>query len=263
MFVIDVTGESVERGFLEAFCAGVLQALYGDAAEESEESEGTGSVVKIPKGAKVGIVSYDKEMHFYNLSPKLTTAQMMVMPDLEEPFLPFTEGLFVDPLESRNAITSLLTALPNMFRETHHREPALLPTLSSAVAALTATGGKVICSLGALPTYGPGKLFVRDDGNVHNTDAERKLLKTEHPGYTSVAKKMVENGIGCDFFLAAPSGGYLDIATIGTCCTITSTPLILTTQATYPPPPAAKPTTTPTSTPPATTSNSPRSSSTP
>lgn len=263
LFVIDVTGESVERGFLEAFCAGILQALYGDAAEESEESEGTGSVVKIPKGAKVGIVSYDKEMHFYNLSPKLTTAQMMVMPDLEEPFLPFTEGLFVDPLESKNAITSLLTALPNMFRETHHRESALLPTLSSAVAALTATGGKVICSLGALPTYGPGKLFMRDDGNVHNTDAERKLLKTEHPGYTSVAKKMVENGIGCDFFLAAPSGGYLDIATIGTCYIITSTPLILTTQAMCPPPPAAKPTTTPTSTPPATTSNSLRSSSTP
>jgi protein transport protein SEC24 len=26
---------------------------------------------------------------------------------------------------------------------------------------------------------------------------------------------MVQNGIGIDFFMAAPSGGYLDIATIG------------------------------------------------
>lgn len=212
LFLVDVTGESVERGFLEGFCAGVLQALYGEGGEEAEGAEKT---IKIPNGARVGIVSYDKEMHFYNLSPKLTTAQMMVMPDLEDPFLPFTEGLFVDPQESRTVLTSLLTSLPNMFRELHQREPALLPTLSSAVAALAATGGKIICSLGALPTFGPGKLFMRDDGNVHNTDAERKLLKTEHPGFTSVAKKMVENGIGCDFFLAAPSGGYLDIATIG------------------------------------------------
>jgi protein transport protein SEC24 len=26
---------------------------------------------------------------------------------------------------------------------------------------------------------------------------------------------MVQSGIGIDFFMAAPSGGYLDIATIG------------------------------------------------
>ena len=215
LFLIDVTAESVERGFLDGFCAGILHALYDEVSEEAEETEATESAVKIPKGAKVGIVTYDKEMHFYNLSPKLNTAQMLVMPDLEEPFLPFTEGLFVDPQESRPVITSLLTSLPNMFREFRHSEPALLPTLNSAVAALTATGGKIVCSLGALPTFGPGRLFMRDDGNVHNTDAERKLLKTEHPGFTAVAKKMVENGIGCDFFLAAPSGGYLDIATIG------------------------------------------------
>ncbi len=170
---------------------------------------------KFPEGAKVGIVTYDKEMHFYNLSPKLTTAQMLVMPDLEEPFLPFTEGLFVDPQDSETVITSLFNQLPNMFREFRQPEPALLPTLNSAVAALSATGGKVICSLGALPTFGPGHLSMRDDGNVHNTDAERKLLTTEHPGFKAVAKKMVENGIGIDFFLAAPSGGYLDIATIG------------------------------------------------
>jgi protein transport protein SEC24 len=212
LFLIDVTAESVERGFLDGFCAGILNALYGEQSDESEEAE---VIAKIPQGARVGIVTYDKEMHFYNLSPKLTTAQMLVMPDLEEPFLPFTDGLFVDPAESKTVITSLLTSLPKMFHEFRQPEPALLPTLNSAVAALTATGGKIVCSLGALPTFGPGRLFARDDGNMHNTDAERKLLKTEHPGFTSVAKKMVEHGIGCDFFLAAPSGGYLDIATIG------------------------------------------------
>jgi protein transport protein SEC24 len=261
LFLIDVTAESVERGFLDGFCAGILSALYNEATEETEATEGS---VKIPKGAKVGIVTYDKEMHFYNLSPKLTTAQMLVMPDLEEPFLPFAEGLFVDPLESKAVITSLLTSLPNMFREFRHPEPALLPTLNSAVAALTATGGKVICSLGALPTYGPGKLFMRDDGNVHNTDAEKKLLKTEHPGFTTVAKKMVENGIGCDFFLAAPSGGYLDIATIGKPSTRSARRVRTNTcQDMYPLPLVARSSTTPTSTHPETTSSCQRRSYTP
>jgi protein transport protein SEC24 len=212
LFLIDVSAEAVNRGFLDGFCAGVISALYGESKDGTDEDETTS---QLPKGAKVGIVTFDKEMHFYNLGPNLQSAQMLVMSDLEDPFLPFSEGLFVDPVGSKTVITALLSQLPRMFSEFKNPEPALLPTLNSAVAALAATGGKIVCSLAALPTWGPGRLVLRDDGNVHNTDAERKLLKTEHPGFIEVAKKMVQNGIGIDFFMAAPSGGYLDIATIG------------------------------------------------
>ncbi|KAF2653004.1 hypothetical protein K491DRAFT_695058 [Lophiostoma macrostomum CBS 122681] len=212
LFLIDVTAEAVNRGYLDGFCEGIMSALYGGETGDSEEE---GSAQRLPKGARVGIITFDKEIYFYNLSAGLDKAQMMVMPDIEEPFVPLSEGLFVDPEESKAVITSLLTQLPTMFSEVKNPEPALLPVLNSALAALTATGGKVVCSLSALPTWGPGRLFLRDDGNMHNTDAEKKLLTTEHPGYRKVAQKMVESGIGVDFFLAAPSGGYLDIATIG------------------------------------------------
>lgn len=212
LFLVDVSAEAVNRGFLAGFCEGILNALYVGSDEQVEGGE---TQSQIPKGAKVGIITFDKEMHFYNLASNLSSAQMLVMSDIEDPFLPFSEGLFVDPEESKPVITSLLTQLPTMFSELKNPEPALLPTLNAAVAALTATGGKIVCSLAALPTWGPGRLFLRDDGNVHNTDAEKKLLKTEHPGFTKAAEKMVQNGIGIDFFMAAPSGGYLDIATIG------------------------------------------------
>lgn len=33
--------------------------------------------------------------------PHLPQAQMMVMTDLEDPFVPLSEGLFVDPYESK------------------------------------------------------------------------------------------------------------------------------------------------------------------
>lgn len=211
LFLIDVTAEALNRGFLDSFCEGILHALYGEVGETAEDDAST----HIPKGAKVGIVTFDKEMHFYNLSPMLTSAQMLVMSDIEDPFLPFSDGLFVDPQDSKAIITSLLTSLPRMFSISKNPEPALLPTLNSAVAALSATGGKIICSLAALPTWGPGRLVLRDDGNTQNTDTERKLLSTEHPGFKKIAEKMVQNGIGIDFFMAAPSGGYLDIATIG------------------------------------------------
>lgn len=64
LFLIDVTQESFNKGFLEAFCEGILSALYGGEQEDDEDGE---PVRQIPKGAKVGFATYDKEIHFYNV----------------------------------------------------------------------------------------------------------------------------------------------------------------------------------------------------
>ncbi|KAF2835072.1 Sec23/Sec24 family protein-like protein [Patellaria atrata CBS 101060] len=215
LFLIDVTAEASNKGFLDGFCEGIINALFGSSETEDSSVANDSSRRTLPTGSKVGIVTYDKEIHYYNLSPNLDKAQMMVMPDLEDPFVPLSEGLFVDPQESKAVITALLSQIPSMFANIKNPEPALLPTITSALSALTTTGGKIICSLAALPTWGPGRLFLRDDGKVHGTDGEKKLFTTEHPGWRKIAQKMVETGVGVDFFLAAPSGGYLDIATIG------------------------------------------------
>lgn len=121
--------------------------------------------------------------------------------------------LIADP--PRAIITSLLSQLPTLFSSVKNPEPALLPTLNAALAGLEETGGKVVCSLATLPTWGPGRLFLRDDGKINNAENDKKLLTTEHPGWRKIAEKMVSSGVGVDFFLAAPGGGYLDIATIG------------------------------------------------
>ena len=115
----------------------------------------------------------------------------------------------------RSVITSLLQQLPAMFSQFKNPEPALLPTLDSALMALSATGGKIICSLSALPTWGPGRLFMRDEGKLHGIETEKKLFQTEHAGWKKTAAKMVESGIGVDFFIASASGAYMDVATIG------------------------------------------------
>ncbi|KZZ92428.1 Sec23/Sec24 family protein [Moelleriella libera RCEF 2490] len=213
LFVIDVTQESYNKGFLETFCDGILAALYGgDAVDKDGDGE---PKRRIPEGAKVGFVTYDKDIHFYNMHSGLEQPQMLIMPDLEDPFLPLGDGLFVDPYESKSLITSLLTRLPEMFSTIKNPEPALLATLNAAFAALEKTGGKIVCSCSALPTWGPGRLFMRDDGNYPGGELDKKLYTTEHPAWKKVAEKMAAGGLGADFFLAAPSGGYLDIATIG------------------------------------------------
>ncbi|WZH42480.1 COPII-coated vesicle component SEC24 [Fusarium acuminatum] len=213
LFLIDVTQESFNKGYVEAFCEGIRVALYG--GEDQEVDENGEPKRRLPEGAKVGFVTYDKDIHFYNVNPALDQAQMMIMPDLEDPFVPLSEGLFVDPYESKDVITSLLTRLPDMFSTIKNPEPALLAALNSALSALEATGGKVVASCSALPTWGPGRLFMRDNGNHPGGEIDKKLYTTEHPAWKKVAEKMAASGVGADFFLAAPSGGYLDIATIG------------------------------------------------
>ncbi|KAL9068727.1 MAG: hypothetical protein Q9157_006414 [Trypethelium eluteriae] len=216
LFLVDVSAEAINRGFLDAVCEGILNALYGDSNPNDEDPGANGAEKrKLPEESRIGIVTYDREVHFYNLSPGLSQAQMMVMSDVEDAFVPLSKGLFVDPVESRKVITSLVKELPNMFSQVKSPDPALLPTLDAALAALSKTGGKIICSLASLPTWGPGRLFVRDDGKMHGNDAEKRLFTTEHAEWKRTANKMVESGVGVDFFMAAPSGGYLDIATIG------------------------------------------------
>ena len=70
LFVLDVSQDAVNKGFLAAFCSGVLEALYEDDGEtvEDEQAGGEASEEKrmIPAGSKVGFVTFDKAMHFYN-----------------------------------------------------------------------------------------------------------------------------------------------------------------------------------------------------
>ncbi|KAK5168613.1 COPII coat Sec23p-Sfb3p heterodimer component [Saxophila tyrrhenica] len=223
LFLIDVSAEACNRGFVQGMCDGILAALYGNESSEEqangdEEGEASTKPSKVPAGAKVGFATFDREVHFYNVAPSQSGPQQLVMSDLEEPFTTISpEYLFVDAAESKANITKLLGSIPQMFFNIKHAEPALLPSLQAALAALEVSGGKIVCSLGSLPTYGPGKLQMRDKSQMSNDDNElsRTLLKTEHQGFRKMQADLVKAGVGVDFFLAAPSGGYLDISTIG------------------------------------------------
>jgi protein transport protein SEC24 len=65
LFVIDVGQESYNKGLLQSVCEGIIATLYsGDHShEESDNEEPKRS---IPPGAKVGFMTFDKDIHFYN-----------------------------------------------------------------------------------------------------------------------------------------------------------------------------------------------------
>ncbi len=64
LFVIDVGQEAFNKGYLEAFCEGIMVALYADETlgEDGQPKR------SIPPGAKVGFITYDRDIHFYNMN---------------------------------------------------------------------------------------------------------------------------------------------------------------------------------------------------
>ena len=65
LFLIDVGQEAYNKGYIAAFCEGIMAALYG-GSNESQESDKVKRT--IPKGSKVGFVTFDRDIHFYNMS---------------------------------------------------------------------------------------------------------------------------------------------------------------------------------------------------
>lgn len=65
LFVIDVGQEAFNKGFLAAFCEGIIAALYGG---EDDIQENGDIKRRIPEGSKVGFVTFDRDIHFYNMN---------------------------------------------------------------------------------------------------------------------------------------------------------------------------------------------------
>ena len=63
VFAFDVSADAVESGFLGAACSSLLRVLYG-----STEENGTVVPPCFPPDSPVAFVTYDRALHFYNLS---------------------------------------------------------------------------------------------------------------------------------------------------------------------------------------------------
>ncbi|KAK9461155.1 Sec23/Sec24 trunk domain-containing protein [Lipomyces oligophaga] len=203
LFVVDVSAEAVNKGLPHVSAQAIKRALYGPQST-------------IPQGAKIAIITYDRSIHFYNLNSNLAQAQMLVVQEVDDPFVPLHDGFFVDPEESRFVIEDLLDRLEVIFEDLKVPEPALGAVLETIFQALQETGGKVFCTISALSTWGPGKLVFRDDPRQYNTEKEKLLFTSDHIFYKALGQKFAEAGIGFDLFVF-PSM-YCDLATIGSVC---------------------------------------------
>ncbi|XP_076618256.1 COPII coat complex component secretory 24CD [Colletes latitarsis] len=206
VFVIDVSYNTVKSGLVSLLCAemkSILRNLPVDAGQ-------------LKTNMKVGFITYNNTVHFYNINSCLAQPQMMVVGDIQDVFMPLLDGFLCDIEESESVIDSLMTQIPAMFADTRETETILAPAIRAGLEALTTSdcAGKLMVFHSSLPiAEAPGKLKNRDDRVVLGTEKEKTVLAPQNNVYNNLGQECV--GAGCSVDLFIFNNSYVDIATIG------------------------------------------------
>ncbi|KAM4726406.1 protein transport protein Sec24A isoform 3-T3 [Anableps anableps] len=198
LFVLDVSHNAVETGYLSVFCQSLLDninALPGDSR------------------TKVGFITFDSTIHFYNLQEGLSQPQMLIVSDIEDIFLPTPDSLLVNLNESKELVQDLLKSLPNLFEKTMETQSALGSALQAAFKLLSPTGGRMSVFQTQLPNLGVGALQSREDPNQRASAKDVQHLSPATDFYKKLALDCSGQQVAVDLFLL--SAQYCDLASLG------------------------------------------------
>lgn len=197
-FMIDVSAEAVASGVLPLVCSTIRDALD-----------------KLPGDERtlIGFMTYDAHVHFYNLKAGMANPKMVVMSDVDDPFVPLPDDLLVNLAESRAVVEILLDTLPATFAANSKTDSALGPALQTAFLVMAGIGGKLLVFQSTPPSVGVAKIKQRDNSAAYNTDREPITRKPEDPFFKKYAAEASRVQIAVDMFCMAKQ--YTDIASLG------------------------------------------------
>uniref|UniRef100_G1T534 SEC24 homolog D, COPII coat complex component n=2 Tax=Oryctolagus cuniculus TaxID=9986 RepID=G1T534_RABIT len=167
IFMIDVSYSNIKNGLVKLICEELKTVLEKLPKEEHEETS----------AIRVGFITYNKVLHFFNVKSNLAQPQMMVVTDVGEVFVPLLDGFLVNYQESQAVIHNLLDQIPEMFADSNENETVFAPVIQAGMEAL--------------------KILFQPQTNV----------------YDSLAKDCVAHGCSVTLFLF-PSQ-YVDVASLG------------------------------------------------
>lgn len=126
IFILDVSYNNIKSGLVHLLCAQMKDILKNLPVDQGHERS----------QMKVGFITYNNTVHFYNVKGTLAQPQMMVVGDVQEMFMPLLDGFLCDVEESSAVIDSLMEQIPAMFTETRDTEVVLLPAIQAGLEAL-------------------------------------------------------------------------------------------------------------------------------
>ena len=201
LFLIDVSYASVTSGLLATAARCIRESLD--------------RIPNADRRTRLGFIGVDSSLHYFSIprdGQENATPNMMVVSDLDEPFLPTPGDLLVTLSECRENIESFLDKLQEMFQNTQNGASAMGPALRAGHKLIGPVGGKMTVVTASLPNLGQGKLEMREDKKILGTSKESSLLQTGSSFYKSFAVECSKQQISIDMFLF--SSQYQDVASL-------------------------------------------------
>jgi protein transport protein SEC24 len=201
LFLIDVSYAAVTSGLLATTARCIRDSLE--------------RIPNADRRTRLGFIAVDSSLHFFNIprdGSENTETSMLVISDLDEPFLPTPGDLLVTLAECRENIESFLDKLQEMFQHTQNGASAMGSALRAGHKLIGPVGGKMTVVTASLPNIGFGKLEMREDKKLLGTSKEASLLQTGNSFYKSFAVECSKQQISVDMFLF--SSQYQDVASL-------------------------------------------------
>jgi protein transport protein SEC24 len=201
LFIFDVSYAAVTSGLLATSARTILESLD--------------RIPNADRRTRVGFLAADSSLHYFSIArddSENNDASMLVVSDLEEPFLPIPHELLVTLSECRVNIESFLEGLQSMFQNTQNGGSCMGAALRAGHKLISPLGGKIVVLTASLPNIGIGKLDMREDKKLLGTSKESSLLQTSNSFYKSFAVECSKNQVSIDMFLF--SSQYQDVASL-------------------------------------------------
>ncbi|OAA41611.1 Sec23/Sec24 trunk region [Beauveria brongniartii RCEF 3172] len=201
LFLFDVSYAAISSGLLATSARTILDSLN--------------RIPNADRRTRIGFMAVDASLHYFSIpkdEDENAETNMLVVSDLEEPFLPVPHDLLVPLSESRQSVERFLQKLPEMFQNNQSNSSCMGPALRAGHKLISSLGGKIIVLTASLPNVGAGKLEMREDKKVLGTSKEGALLQTGNSFYKSFAVECSKNQVSVDMFLF--SSQYQDVASL-------------------------------------------------
>ncbi|KAI9369950.1 hypothetical protein BJX61DRAFT_517552 [Aspergillus egyptiacus] len=201
LFLIDVSYASVTNGLLATTARCIKESLD--------------RIPNADRRTRLGFIAVDSSLHYFSIprdGSESSDPRMLVVSDLDEPFLPIPGDLLVTLSESRENIEIFLDKLQEMFQNTTNNGCAMGSALRAGYRLISPVGGKMTVLSSSLPNVGHGALTMREDKKVLGTSKENSLLQTANSFYKSFAVECSKAQVSVDMFLF--SSQYQDVASL-------------------------------------------------
>lgn len=207
LFLFDVSHSAVTNGLLATSARTILESLD--------------RIPNADRRTRIGFIAVDSSLHYFSIprdsrndqdEQEIGEASMLVVSDLDEPFLPTPEDLLVTLVECRKNVENFLNKLQGMFQNTQNLGSCMGAALRAGHKLISPVGGKISVLTATLPNLGVGKLEMRERKENLGTSKESGLLQTGNSFYKSFAVECSKNQVSIDMFLF--SSQYQDVASL-------------------------------------------------